>query len=61
QRWLLQPTDRLKFVNISVEEFEAIERKVDEGTYQINITGYSKVSLNSYKAWVDTLDVSRRF
>ena len=61
QRWLLQPTDRLKFVQCSVEEFEAIERKVDEGTYQINITGYSKVSLNSYKAWVDTLDLSKRF
>ena len=30
QRWLLQPTDRLKFVPCSIEEFEEIERKVDE-------------------------------
>ncbi|MDP6182328.1 MAG: allophanate hydrolase subunit 1 [Gammaproteobacteria bacterium] len=61
QRWLLQPTDRLKFVPCSVEEFDEIERKVDEGTYEMNITGYQRVSLNRYKAWAEQLDTTKRF
>lgn len=61
QRWLLQPTDRLKFVPCSVEEFEEIERKVDDGSYIMNITGYQRVSLNRYKQWSAQLDHGQRF
>jgi urea carboxylase len=61
QLWLLQPTDRLKFVPCSIEEFNEIERKVDEGTYVMNITEYQRVSLNRYKAWAESLDPSERF
>ena len=61
QLWLLQPTDRLRFVPCSVEEFDEIERKVEEGSYVMNITGYQRVSLNRYKAWCDGLDMSVRF
>ena len=61
QLWLLQPTDRIKFVPCSVEEFNEIERKVEEGSYVLNITGYQKVSLKSYKNWTDQLDISTRF
>ncbi|MGR9089103.1 MAG: 5-oxoprolinase subunit B family protein [Gammaproteobacteria bacterium] len=61
QLWLLQPTDRIKFVPCSVEEFEEVERKVEEGTYVMNITGYQRVSLNRYKAWTEQIDAGQRF
>jgi allophanate hydrolase subunit 1 len=61
QLWLLQPTDRIKFVPCSVEEFNEIERKVEDGSYVMNITGYQRVSLNRYKEWADQLDTSVRF
>lgn len=61
QLWLLQPTDRIKFVPCSVEEFEEVERKVEEGTYVMNITGYQRVSLNRYKAWTEQIDAWQRF
>ncbi len=61
QMWLLQPTDRIKFVPCSVEEFEEIERKVEEGTYVMNIAGYQRVSLNRYKTWTEQIDAGQRF
>ena len=61
QRWLLQPTDRLKFIPCSIEEFDEIEAKVNEGTYEMNITEYQRVSLNRYKAWAESLDSNKRF
>ncbi|MFT4582747.1 MAG: urea carboxylase [Gammaproteobacteria bacterium] len=61
QLWLLQPTDRIKFIPCSVQEFDEIERKVEEGSYTMNITGYQKVSLNRYKVWADGLDKNSRF
>jgi len=59
--WLLQPTDRIKFIPCSVEEFEEVERKVEEGTYVMNIAGYQRVSLNRYKAWTEQIDAGQRF
>ncbi len=61
QLWLLQPTDRIRFIPCTVEEFDEIERKVDEGSYEMNITDYQKVSLQRHKAWVEQLDVNARF
>lgn len=61
QLWLLQPTDRIKFVPCSVDEFNEIERKVNEGSYVMNITEYQKVSLQRHKAWVEKLDINARF
>ena len=59
--YLLRPTDRVKFVQVSREEFDAIERQCAEGTYRLNIVGYQKISLKSYRAWVSTLDQNARF
>ncbi|MBI5616429.1 MAG: allophanate hydrolase subunit 1 [Gammaproteobacteria bacterium] len=59
--YLLRPTDRLKFVHITLEEFAEIERKCEEGTYEMNVVGYQKISLASYRAWVKTLDPNARF
>jgi KipI family sensor histidine kinase inhibitor len=47
--WLLQPTDRVRFVPCSVQEFEAIDRQVTEGTYVIDISDEEKVSLADYR------------
>lgn len=59
--YLLRPTDRLKFVHCSLEEFAEIERQVEEGTYEMNVVGYQKISVQRYKAWVATLDPNARF
>ena len=61
QLWLLQPTDRIKFLPCSVEEFNEIERKVEAGSYVMNITQYQKISLKRHQQWVDELDLNTRF
>ena len=58
---LFRPGDRVKFVPCTVEEFEAVERQVEEGTYQYNVVEYQKFSVANYKAWVETLDTNARF
>ena len=58
---LLRPTDRMKFIHVNREEFDAIERQCAEGSYQMNVVGYQKISLQSYRAWVATLDMNARF
>ena len=59
--YLLRPTDRMKFVHCSLEEFADIERQCEEGTYEMNVVGYQKISLKSYRRWVDSLDRNARF
>lgn len=59
--YLLRPTDRMKFVHITLDEFAEIERKCEEGTFEMNVVGYQKISLKSYRAWTDTLDKNARF
>ena len=58
---LFQPGDRIKFVPVSVEEFEATEARVKDGSYVYNVVGYQKFSVRQYKAWVDSLDRTKRF
>lgn len=48
---LLRPTDRIKFVPISVEEFEAVAATVAEGTYEHNVIGYQRFSVAQHKRW----------
>ena len=59
--YLLRPTDRMKFVPCSLEEFAAIERQCEEGTYEMNVVGYQKISLKGYRTWADSLDRNARF
>lgn len=59
--YLLRPTDRMKFVHVDAEEFAAIERKCEEGSYEMNVVGYQKISLKSYRAWAASLDRDARF
>jgi urea carboxylase len=58
---LFQPGDRVKFVPCTVEEFEEVERRVADGTYQYNVVEYQKFSVRQYKDWVAKLDVNARF
>jgi KipI family sensor histidine kinase inhibitor len=57
---LLRPGDRVKFIPCTLEEFDHVERKVEEGAYQFNLIEYQKFSVPSYKRWAATLDPTRR-
>lgn len=59
--YLLRPTDRMKFVPCTREEFDEIHRKCAEGSYEMNVVGYQKISLQSHREWVATLDLKARF
>lgn len=58
---IFRPGDRLKFVTCSMEEYEEVDRKVQEGTYKYNIVEYQRFSVRKYKEWVGKLDLSKRF
>ncbi len=58
---IFQPGDRLKYVPCSMEEYEEIDRKVQEGTYRYNIVEYQRFSVRNYKAWVSKLDPDKKF
>ena len=58
---LVRPADRLKFVPIGQDEFEYIERRVQDGTYEYNFVSYQKFSVGAYNAWVATLNADARF
>jgi len=53
---LLRPTDRLKFVPISVSEFDSIQSTVSEGRYQHNVVDYQRFSVALYRRWTASLD-----
>lgn len=58
---LLNAADRVKFVPIGGEEFEYIERRVEDGTYEFNVTAYQRFSVRAYKAWAASLNPDGRF
>ncbi len=58
---LLSPADRVRFVPIDQEEYHAIERKVEEGTYVHNTIDYQKFSVGQYNAWLSTINPDQRF
>lgn len=58
---LFQPGDRVKFVPVSPQEFEAVEAEVKAGTYVYNVVEYQRFSVRNYKNWVKTLNKNDRF
>lgn len=58
---LLRPGDRIRFVPCSQDEFEYIETKIAEGSYQYNLVEYQRFSVRQYKAWVADLDLTHKF
>ena len=58
---LFKPGDRVKFVPVTVEEFEEAEAKVKDRTYIYNVVEYQRFSVRNYKKWVKSLDLKARF
>ncbi|MGR8918627.1 MAG: 5-oxoprolinase subunit B family protein [Gammaproteobacteria bacterium] len=58
---LFRPGDRLKFVPCTMEEYEAAERRVADGSYRYNIVEYQRFSVANYNRWVEKLDLTVRF
>ena len=58
---LFKPGDRVKFVPVSVEEFEHVEAKVKDGSYVYNVVDYQRFSVRNYQKWVKSLNKSDRF
>lgn len=58
---LFKPGDRIKFDPCSYEEFESIERKVEEGTYNFDVNENHKFSIKEYKKWLKNLDYQKKF
>ena len=58
---LFKPGDRIKFNPCSYEEFEEIERKVEEGTYKYEVMDSQKFSIKKYKTWLSEIDYNKNF
>tara|TARA_B100000900_G_scaffold94756_2_gene77891 strand:+ start:5213 stop:6463 length:1251 start_codon:yes stop_codon:yes gene_type:complete len=58
---LFRPGDRIKFDPCGYEEFESIEKKVEEGTYQFDLMENHKFSIKEYKKWLSKLDYNKKF
>lgn len=58
---LLRPGDRVKFVPCSLDEFEVVERMVDEGSYAFNVVEYQTFSAANYRAWVRSISPNDQF
>jgi hypothetical protein len=58
---LFRPGDRIKFDPCSYEEFESIERKVEEGSYNFDVMEDHKFSIKEYKKWLSKLDYQKKF
>lgn len=57
---LFRPGDRVKFVPIDREEYDYIERKVDDGTYRHPEVSYQRFSLPQYRRWLQGIDPTER-
>ena len=58
---LFRPGDRIKFEPCGYEEFESIERKIIDGSYQYDVIENHKFSIKDYKNWVTKLDWKKKF
>ncbi|MDC0862047.1 carboxyltransferase domain-containing protein [Alphaproteobacteria bacterium] len=58
---LFKPGDRIKFDPCSYEEFESIERKIIDESYEYNVMENHKFSIKDYKNWVTKLDWKKKF
>ena len=58
---LFRPGDRIKFEPCEYEEFESIERKIIDGSYQYDVMENHKFSIKDYKNWVTKLDWKKKF
>ena len=58
---LFRPGDRIKFNPCSYEEFEMIEKKIEDQSYKYDLIEDQKFSINKYKKWLKGLDYKKKF
>ncbi|CAE6713858.1 5-oxoprolinase subunit B family protein [Paraburkholderia nemoris] len=58
---LFRPGDRIKFVPCSRQEFEDVERRVEDGSYVFNVAEYGQFSVSQYNVWVASINAKARF
>ena len=58
---LFRPGDRIKFTPCSYEEFEMVEKKVEDQSYKYDLIEEHKFSINKYKKWLKGLDYKKKF
>lgn len=51
---LFRPGDRVKYIPCTREEFDDIERRVADGTYDYTVIDYQRFSVRDYKLWSET-------
>ena len=57
---LFRPSDRVRFIPISLDEYEYIERKVEDGTYEHSLITYQNFSSRLYRKWLADIDPAIR-
>ena len=58
---LFRPGDRIKFVPCDYDEFEMIEKKVEDKSYRYDLIEEHKFSIKKYKNWLSKLDYNKKF
>jgi urea carboxylase len=58
---LFRAGDRVRFLPVTREEYDAAEARVAEGSYVYNVIEYQKFSLRDYKNWCASIDVDKKF
>lgn len=54
---LFKPGDRVRFIPIGLDEYEWIEARVSDGTYQHPEVGYQKFSVRAYRDWLTSIQI----
>jgi urea carboxylase len=57
---LFRPGDRVRFIPIDRDEYDYIDRKVEDGTYKHPGVDYQRFSLRLYRDWLAGLDPKDR-
>ena len=58
---LFRPGDRVRFVPVSVEEFEHVEAQIADRSYVYNLVEYQRFSVGNYERWLAGIDRDARF
>ena len=56
---LFKPGDRVRFVPVEREEYDWIEARVTDGTYEHPEVGYQTFSVSAYRKWLAEIDGSK--
>jgi urea carboxylase len=57
---LFRPGDRIRFVPVTREEYDAVEAAVNEGRYEYTVIEYQKFVVHNYNSWVAKVGASSK-